>query len=391
MNKQKGIEKSKKSNICINKAKNYLLLIGIQQYNDSTIRKLENPISDIDRIERVLVHDYDFQLYSKLSNEEATRSAIINIIEEMESVLTENDNLIFFFSGHGYRKRKSGFILPYDSKSHSSENYITFKELETRLDEIPMRHFLFIIDCCYAGSALKEMKNKSEFNKPSRCILAACSADETAEDGFIGKNSPFIATLAEVLEQNMEYELGVKTLYVKLRDLMDYRGIQQVPIEGAWRMDSNKGGEFFFTKYIIGIKEPIIPTHKIEIKQIVTAENEIENMNFEYSKLKYIKKEQPLVALLNKYPNLDDFYKYEIKAKIDRLRQAKKKRDKYENYIFQEQNYLIEKANTVKELIFILSADDLNPKIKENIHKKIDKIQKIDKQEIFCTSINLLS
>jgi formylglycine-generating enzyme required for sulfatase activity len=50
------------------------------------------------------------------------------------------------------------------------------------------------------------------------------------------------------LEQNDGEELPVKTLHVQLRDLMDTKGVRQVPVEGSWRMDSNRDGEFIFLK-----------------------------------------------------------------------------------------------------------------------------------------------
>jgi TPR repeat protein len=234
----------------VQKGKNWLLVIGINQYHDTRVPKLRNAVRDTERLTNILTGKYGFQLFRSLSDDSAKRSAVIGAIEELETKLEDNDNLIIFFSGHGYRKSKSGFIVPYDGQNDSTTDYISFADLKTRIDELPMRHFLFILDCCYAGSSLKSKSfgDKQELNKPSRRILAACSPDEKAQDGFYGRNSPFTSALAEILEENQAGELPVKTLHVKLRDLMNVQDVLQTPIEGSWRMESNRDGEFIFLK-----------------------------------------------------------------------------------------------------------------------------------------------
>jgi Caspase domain len=228
--------------------KNYLLVIGIDKYADANVPTLKNAVRDTERLTKILTDKYGFHLFRELHDEKATRLAVLDAIEELEKRLKMEDNLVVFFSGHGYRKSKSGYIVPFDGRNDRTTDYISFADLNARIDELPMHHFLFILDCCFAGSALKNLGEKRELNKPSRRILAASSPDETAEDGFYGRNSPFTSALAEILEGNEGTELPVKTLHVQLRDLMDIKGVRQVPIEGSWKMDSNRDGEFIFLK-----------------------------------------------------------------------------------------------------------------------------------------------
>ncbi len=262
------------------KGKNYLLVIGINDYEDTRIQQLKNPISDIELLQKVLIEHYDFQVCKQLTDGEATSLNIRAAIEEMETVLTEHDNFVMFYSGHGFKKSKNGYLVPYDGKFGKTANYITFSDLNDRVDELPMRHFLFILDCCYAGSALKKMEGKLAFNKPSRRIIAACDPDETAEDGFLGKNSPFTSALAEVLQQNEKEELPLKTLFAELRNLMEIKGIRQVPVEGLWKMESNRGGEFLFKKAIVKEKAIIVKENQ------AASSFEIESLRREVEELK---------------------------------------------------------------------------------------------------------
>jgi outer membrane protein OmpA-like peptidoglycan-associated protein/uncharacterized caspase-like protein len=230
------------------RGKNYLLVIGIDKYQDTHVPPLKNAVRDTERLVKILTDKYEFQLFRALHNESATRIAVLDAIEELESRLTGDDNLVIFFSGHGYRKNNGGFIVPFDGRNDKTSDYISFADLNLRIDGLPMHHFLFILDCCYAGSALKNLGEKRELNKPSRRILAASSPDETAQDGFNGQNSPFTSALVEILEKNEVTVLPVKTLFSDLRNLMDVKDVRQVPVEGSWKMESNRDGEFIFLK-----------------------------------------------------------------------------------------------------------------------------------------------
>ena len=117
------------------KGKNYLLAIGINEYEDKRIPRLQNALKDIEKLESILIEKYGFQVHQTLPNVSATRGAIQNALESLEKVLTANDNLIFFFSGHGYRKGRTGYIVPVDGKNNSTTNYITFGDLKDRINE----------------------------------------------------------------------------------------------------------------------------------------------------------------------------------------------------------------------------------------------------------------
>jgi Caspase domain len=231
-----------------NRGKNYLLVIGIDKYEDSNVPPLKNAVFDTERLTKILTDKYEFQLFRALHNEKATKDAILDAMIDIKTQLESVDNLIVFFSGHGFRENNEGFIVPFDGRNDRTTRYISFLDLNRQVNALPMRHFLFILDCCYAGSALKNLGERRQLNQPSRRILAASSPDETAQDGFYGKNSPFTSALAEILEQHEGTELPVKTLHVKLRKLMDDKDVRQVPVEGSWKMDSNRDGEFVFLK-----------------------------------------------------------------------------------------------------------------------------------------------
>jgi uncharacterized caspase-like protein len=106
------------------RGKNYLLVIGIDKYEDTHIPTLRNAVRDTERLIRVLTTKYGFQLLRKLHDEKATRRAVLLAIEELETQLKPEDNLVIFFSGHGYRKNNGGFIVPFDGHNDRTADYI---------------------------------------------------------------------------------------------------------------------------------------------------------------------------------------------------------------------------------------------------------------------------
>src|SRR5688572_25212414 len=102
---------------------NYLILIGISEYQDTTWN-IKSCTKDCECIRDLLVTKYqNFKVYKELYNNEATREKIdaaIAAFNADEKVNNLSNNLIIFYSGHGgiydTTKRKIGGWLPYDYK-----------------------------------------------------------------------------------------------------------------------------------------------------------------------------------------------------------------------------------------------------------------------------------
>jgi|GEM_PF-3582750 len=84
---------------------NHILAIGVDKYEHQS--RLQNPVDDCKKIIEVLCSQYRFEKSNvkTLFDEEATRGNILDTLEAYES-LTEQDNLLILFSGHGHYKKK---------------------------------------------------------------------------------------------------------------------------------------------------------------------------------------------------------------------------------------------------------------------------------------------
>jgi len=136
--------------------KSFALVVGINDYSaaGSKWNSLDYAKGDAKAVSKMLKSlGFDvIELYDK----DATRANIIDGLQtNIADQIGEEDRVIFFFSGHGDTRARSGedygYIIPYDaSKGYSS--YIAVDEIAKCSRMLSKcKHQLFIIDACYGG------------------------------------------------------------------------------------------------------------------------------------------------------------------------------------------------------------------------------------------------
>ena len=76
----------------------------------------------------------------------------------LRAELTEEDNLLIYYAGHGYLDRQSGdgFWLPADADRDSQANWVPVHTVTSTLRAMSAKHVLVIADSCYSGTLLRE-------------------------------------------------------------------------------------------------------------------------------------------------------------------------------------------------------------------------------------------
>ena len=72
---------------------------------------------------------YNFKEIIKLINEEATRANLNIKLKELRAKLTEKDNLLIYYSGHGQKSEniEKAYWIPVNAKETFDENEYTYK------------------------------------------------------------------------------------------------------------------------------------------------------------------------------------------------------------------------------------------------------------------------
>jgi hypothetical protein len=230
-------------------AKNFLLLIGINNYQHWP--KLNNAVNDVNDIAGVLMSKYKFEFSNVilLKDEQATRSNIYNSLRGLIEKVSPQDNLVVYFSGHGYFDDLlgEGYWIPVEAKVGSSGDYISNTEILRVLGSINSQHTFLVADACFSGALFADSRrgyteNVEKFR--SRWGLTSGRL-EVVSDGSAGSNSPFAKRFLEFLRTNKKEKFPVSELiqYVKTQVAEDN---QQTPIGNPLKTLGDEGGEFVF-------------------------------------------------------------------------------------------------------------------------------------------------
>ncbi|MEZ4776280.1 MAG: SUMF1/EgtB/PvdO family nonheme iron enzyme [Bacteroidia bacterium] len=234
--------------------RNHLLVIGIDQY--AHFQKLNNPVSDSNRLVEVLTERYRFEPgdVRTLFDKEATREGIIDALDELTAKVTPADNLLIYFAGHGYYRKvmKIGYLIPVDARKEKFSDLISNTTIRDYISAIQAHHTLLIVDSCFSGSLLHRdaevLKIKALADKvdrlPSRWGLAA-GLVELVSDGPIGGSSPFAQSLLTYLRENNSPRFPVSELVQYVSKITTYNA-DQTPVGGVLDKTSHLGGQFVF-------------------------------------------------------------------------------------------------------------------------------------------------
>jgi uncharacterized caspase-like protein len=246
----------------------YALVIGDQNYQ--TLEKLRTPHADVERASRVLKEKYGFTVQVL---EDADDVGILRALNDLNSVLKPNDNLLIYYAGHGYRLNSSGsvagFWLPVNADAPPIDTFwIPNEQITGHLGRLPARRVLVVADSCYAGLLSSEpsflfLDNNAQFSLdyvkfklPKRArLLLASGGDEPVLDSAGGGNSLFATAFLDVLEKNTEL-LPSPALFSKVQARVK-AAAGQVQFKQAPEFKSIKGaghevGDFFFVPLSLG-------------------------------------------------------------------------------------------------------------------------------------------
>ncbi len=238
----------------------YALIIGNNAYRH--LPRLDTPIQDAKALAKVLSERYGFQTKLLL---DATRYDILKALNEYRKTLTEKDNLLIYYAGHGTLEKvtERGFWLPVDAELENTANWVSNQDITDLLRIISAAHVMVIADSCYSGALTRSSvarleagmtpEKKAEWIKlvlkaKSRMALTSGGLNPVL-DGGGGGHSVFAKALIQALERNHDI-LESFRLYTEVSalvaDAARQQDFHQVPEFSPIRYAGHEAGEFFF-------------------------------------------------------------------------------------------------------------------------------------------------
>lgn len=235
----------------IARGKYYALLIGINDYQSDETTDLDNPIKDAESLYNVLLSKYTFEKDHITFLRNPTRGEIIMAFNKFQNTLTNSDNLLIFYAGHGKwdEKGKVGYWLPSDAMKSNSVNWYSNSSLRDDIGSIQARHTILIADACFSGAIFK---SRSAFTETPRGIekLYELQSRKAITSGILQEvpdESMFIKYLVLRLEENEEQFLPAEILFSSFKQsVMD--NSPNVPQFGVIQNVGDDGGDFIFIR-----------------------------------------------------------------------------------------------------------------------------------------------
>ncbi len=232
--------------------KYYALIISINDYEDKKIKKLEEPEKDAKRFKNTLEAYYSFDAEHSTHLANPTRAQIITELDKLSRKVTESDNLLIFYAGHGYwdEDLQQGYWLPADAQSDYRANWLANSELGNYIRGIKSKHTLLITDACFSGSIFENTRNAFD-NAPQHIQnLYARSSRKAMTSGMkeeVPDKSIFLQYLIKGLEENEKKYLTAGELFNFIIEPV-LSNTSNAPQFGVIRNTKHEGGDFIFIK-----------------------------------------------------------------------------------------------------------------------------------------------
>jgi hypothetical protein len=239
----------------------YALVIGNDHYQHW--EPLKNAIADAEAVGNLLGGQYGFQV--KLLKD-ATRKDILKTLNEFRKILTERDNLLIFYAGHGFLEPNidRGYWIPVDAELQDNSDWVLLPTITDLLQLMSAKHILIVADSCFAGkltrSSLAQLRPglteearmdllQTLAEKRVRTALTSGGVRPVLDAGGKG-HSIFTEAFLNVLKENVEI-LETERIFLAVRNrvMKSAKGLntEQIPTYSPIHLAGHESlGDFIF-------------------------------------------------------------------------------------------------------------------------------------------------
>ena len=236
----------------VNFGRYHALVIGINDYQH--LPRLETAVNDATAVADLLRQNYGFEVTLLLN---PTRDRVIRTLDKLRGALTERDNLLLYYAGHGIldAEADTGFWLPVDAEEGTQSNWIPVTTVTRTVKAMSAKHVRVVADSCYSGTLIRAtpsgIKTGTErlaeltrlAEKRSRTALVSGGLEPVADSGGYG-HSVFARAFLTALRENGEVLEGHRLFSAILGPVIV--NADQTPEYSDKRLAGHDGGDFLF-------------------------------------------------------------------------------------------------------------------------------------------------
>ena len=228
----------------------HALVVGNNSYRN--LPHLKTDVADATAVAAMLRDGYGFNV--KLMTD-TTRDDLIDVFDEYRETLSERDNLLIYYAGHGWLDKDTGrgYWLPVDAKPNRRGRWLSNADVTDTLKSLLAKHVMIVADSCFSGTLTRGLnivvRSPGYLNrlarKKSRTALTSGGLEPVADRGG-GKHSPFAKAFLAALGEN-DLVMDATNLFTRMRRPVMVNA-EQTPQYGDVRGAGHDGGDFLFVR-----------------------------------------------------------------------------------------------------------------------------------------------
>ncbi|MDH5327524.1 MAG: caspase family protein [Gammaproteobacteria bacterium] len=255
-----GFNKKETQEVSGNLGNFHALVIGNNNYTQYPT--LKTAINDAKSVAAVLSNKYGFRTTTLVN---ANRFMILAALNRLSKKLTEKDNLLVYYAGHGElaNNETAGFWLPVDADRSNKRKWIPNSAISDVISSMPVKRVLVVADSCYSGSLTRSSLAQMDDNASSserltwlramakskaRLALTSGGLKPVSDEGS-NNHSLFANALLNILNDNNDILEGQRLynlLFAKVSIGAETLNVNQEPLYAPIRHAGHESGEFFF-------------------------------------------------------------------------------------------------------------------------------------------------
>jgi len=240
----------------LNFGRYHALVIGNNAYTDMS--PLKTAVNDATAVAELLQTMYGFTV-TLLTN--TTRDEIITALDQLRAALTEQDNLLIYYAGHGVldTSEERGYWLPVNAKQDSRIQWISNTTITDALKAMAAKHILVVADSCYSGTLVRGIDvvrppsggERDTYlariaQKRSRTVLTSGGLEPVSDSGGGKEHSVFAKAFLKALQENHDVLDGQQLFNLVRRPVV--LNASQTPEYTDIRYTGHEGGDFLFVR-----------------------------------------------------------------------------------------------------------------------------------------------
>ncbi|MDO9459922.1 MAG: caspase family protein [Alphaproteobacteria bacterium] len=237
----------------------HALVIGNSKYQ--YLPELKTAKNDAQQVSKMLKENYGFKVTTLL---DASRYDILSMLNKMREELTDDQNLLIYYAGHGDldRVNQRGNWLPVDAEPDSTANWISNIQITDVLNAMSARQIMLVVDSCYSGTLTRaglarldsgmNLATRGKWiqkmaEKRSRVVLTSGGVAPVL-DGGGGGHSVFARAFLNALEANkgiLEGQKLFQSVSTEVANSSATADFEQVPQYAPIKYAGHESGDFF--------------------------------------------------------------------------------------------------------------------------------------------------